>query len=76
MRLMNGVNMLIMVSLHDLHYNPMLLIFLQSLMHLVTVHVHLVATTRVTSLTSGSGAGVVRLWTCVHVGANAILTTP
>ena len=73
MCLMNGVNM---VSLHDLHYNLILLIFLQSLMHLVAAHVHLVATTRVTRLTSGSGAGVVGLWTCVHVGAAAILTTP
>ena len=65
-----------MVSLHDVHCKLMLLIFLQSLMHLEAVHARLVATTRVIKLTSGSGASVAGLSIYVHVGAAAILITP
>lgn len=65
-----------MVSLHDVHCKLMLLIFLQSLMHLEAAHARLVATTRVIKLTSGSGASVAGLSIYVHVGAAAILITP
>ena len=73
---MNVYNTWPMVSLHGVHCKLMLLIFLQSLMHLVAAHLCLVVTTQVIRLTSGSGASVVGLLIYVHVGAAAILITP